>query len=282
MEPGTLGSAMRRSAGDLTMQLGIFDSEGRAARARRIGLRLLSVLVILVAWEEMAPRMSGLLFPTVRGTMTALLELLVLPAFWRALWLSNQALLLGFLLAAIFGVSLGLWMGRSRTVERIAAPYLSILLVTPVSALIPLFIIATGLGLATRVLVVFTFACVVIVVTTRAGIRALDQSWIEMAISFGASERQIWSRVLLPGTLPVLMTALRLGLGRAIAGMVAAELLAMAVGVGRLVLDYQGNFDAAHVFATVLCVVAQAVALTEGAKYLERRLWTWRTAVGNR
>jgi ABC-type nitrate/sulfonate/bicarbonate transport system permease component len=259
-----------------------FASDGRSMHVRRIGLQLLSVLLFVWGWEQMAPHVSGLLFPTFTQTMAALLELVNSPAFWQAMAVSNQALVIGFSSAAILGISLGLWMGRSDLVGQIAAPFLSILLVTPVSALIPLFIIATGIGLATRVIIIFTFAFVIIAITTRGGIRALDPRWVEMATSFGAGERQLWRYILLPGIMPSLITGLRLGLGRAMSGMVAAELLAVAVGVGRLILDFQGNFDAAHVFATVLCVVAQAVVLTEGAKQLERRLCGWRTAVEGR
>lgn len=255
------------------------ETSGRPAGLRPFGLRLLSLLLFMGGWELIAPRMNGLLFPTFTATLAGLIELPSSTAFWRALGLSNQALLLGFLLAATFGVSLGLGMGRCPTVERVAAPYLGILLVTPVSALIPVFIIATGLGLVSRVLIVFTFSFVIIAVTTRAGVRAVDPSWIEMAASFGADERQIWRRVLLPGILPALLAGLRLGLARALTGMVAAELLVVAVGLGRLLLDFQGNFDSAHVFATVLWVVAQALLLMEGAKYLERRLCGWRGVV---
>jgi ABC-type nitrate/sulfonate/bicarbonate transport system permease component len=249
---------------------------------QRVVLRTLSLVLFALGWELSAPHLNRLLFPTFTETVVALVELLRSPAFWGAMWLSNQALIMGFALASVLGIYLGLRMGRSRVMEEASAPYLNVLLVTPVSALIPIFIIATGLGLVTRVLIVFTFAFVIIVVTVRAGVRTLDPSWIEMATSFGASERQIWRRVLLPGILPALMTALRLGLGRALSGMVAAELLVVAVGLGGLILEFQGNFDSAFVFAAILCVVAEAIALTEGMKHLERRLCGWRSAEGGR
>ena len=96
-----------------------------------------------------------------------------------------------------------------------------------------------------------------------------------MARSFGASERQLWRTVVLPGALPAVVTGLRLGLGRAFTGMIAVELLLVAVGVGRLILDFQGVFDAGAVYAIVLLLVAEAVLLLRGLTWLERRLTPW-------
>ena len=93
-----------------------------------------------------------------------------------------------------------------------------------------------------------------------------------MARAFGARPAQLWRRVLLPGALPAVLVGLRLGLSRAISGMIAVELLLVAVGVGRLVQRFQGDFDAPAVYAVVLVIVAQAVLLTAAIRRVERRL----------
>jgi NitT/TauT family transport system permease protein len=149
------------------------------------------------------------------------------------------------------------------------------LLVTPMSALIPVVIITFGLDLLARALVVLSFAFVVIVINTRAGFRMLNPSWLEMVHSFGATELQIWRSVILPGALPAIMTGLRLGLARAFTGMVAVELLLVAVGVGRLVLDFQAAFEAGAVYATVLVLVAESVILLRVLRWLEIGLTPW-------
>ncbi len=92
-----------------------------------------------------------------------------------------------------------------------------------------------------------------------------------MARAFCATERQIWWRVLLPAALPSVTTAVRLGLARAITGMVAVEITLIAVGVGRLLLEFRGNFDAASLYATVLIVMAEAVILMRLTAAIERR-----------
>lgn len=238
-------------------------------------LRFLSLVVFVLAWDMLARRLDSLLFPTPLDTFTALSHLIVTSEFWSALWLSHQALLLGFGSAALVGILLGLVMGRYRTAEAALNPYLDILLVTPKSALIPIIILAFGLGLFARVLVVFMFAVVVIVVNTRAGLRTLDPSWSEMARAFGANERQLWGKVWLRGALPAVMTGLRLGLARALTGMVAVELLLVAVGVGRLILDFQGLFESPSVYATVIVIVIEAVAVLQLLQFTEQRLTPW-------
>lgn len=255
--------------------MGFSSMHTRQARAWRWGLRALTVLVFLVGWQVLAWALDSLLFPSFTETLTAFLELIVTPEFWSALATSHQAFVLGFGAALLVGTLLGLVMGRWRAVEKVCDPYLNLLLATPISALIPIIILAIGLGLQARALVVFLFAFVVIVVNTRTGLRTLDPAWIEMARSFGADERALWRKILIPGALPSLMTGYYLGLGRALTGMIAVELLLIAVGVGRLILDYQAMFESGFVYATIMFVVLEAVILLNLMKWLERRLAPW-------
>lgn len=247
----------------------------REALLWRWGLRAFAVVVFLAGWELLAWSLDSLLFPSFTETLTAFLELIVTPAFWSALAVSHQALIIGFGAALVVGTVLGLAMGRWRSAEKVIDPYLNLLLATPISALIPIIILAIGLGLPARSLVVFMFAVVVIVVNTRTGLRTLDPGWVEMARSFGADESTLWRKILIPGSLPSLMTGYYLGLGRALTGMIAVELLLIAVGIGRLILDYQGMFEAGHVYATIMFVVLEAVILLNLMKWLERRLAPW-------
>lgn len=239
------------------------------------GLRLLSLGAFALAWELAARSVGSLLLPTFTETMAALVLLLGAPVLWDALWVSNQAMILGFALAALAGVSAGFLMGRWRPAERFLDPYLNVLLATPVSALIPILVMVTGLGLVTRVLVVFSFAVAVITVNTRAGLRMVEPAWMEMARSFGATEWQLWRAVLLRGALPGIVTGLRLGMARAMTGMVFMELVLIALGLGRLMLEFRGSFEAASLYATVLVIVGEAVVLMRLFKWLEERAAPW-------
>ena len=140
-----------------------------SSRIWRWGLRIGSFVVLALGWQLLAHKIHSLLVPTFTETLAALARLLMTSQLWEALWISNQAMVLGFSLAAIAGISLGFLMGRWPAAERLLDPYLSILLVTPMSAVIPIIIMATGLGLVSRVMVVFSFAVVTITINTRAG-----------------------------------------------------------------------------------------------------------------
>jgi NitT/TauT family transport system permease protein len=197
------------------------------------------------------------------------------PAVLSAFAISNQALVLGFAIATVVGIPLGLLIARFRAAEEYVDPYLSILLVTPMAALIPILIMSLGIGLASRVVLVVVFAIPVVILNSRAGIRSVDPSLIEMSTSYGASERQIWREILLPGALPAIMTGVRLGLGRAITGMVIVELLMVAVGVGSLILFYRGMLEPALLYGVVVLIVFEALILVSIVRLVERRVAPW-------
>ena len=116
---------------------------------------------------------------------------------------------------------------------------------------------------------------VFITVNTRAGVRAVDPSLIEMAKSFGASEGQIWRRIVVPGALPAIFAGMRIGLGRSITGMVMVELILVASGLGRLLLEYSGRMQSDMVFATVLAVIIEALLLLTAMQSAEKKLAGW-------
>ena len=242
-------------------------------------LRIGSLALLCVAWELLARALSSMFVPSFTDTAAAFLQLVSTRPFWQAIWISHQALLLGFGCALILGTLVGLAMGRWRAVEGLCDPYVNLLLATPISAVIPVIILAVGLGLPARALVVFLFAVAVIAVNTRAGLKTIEPAWIDMARGFGATERQIWRTILIPGALPAMMAGYYLGLGRALTGMIAVELLLVAVGIGRMILDYQGMFAADLLYATVIFVSGEAVLLLGAVRWLERRITPWNDQV---
>jgi NitT/TauT family transport system permease protein len=114
-----------------------------------------------------------------------------------------------------------------------------------------------------------------VIVNARAGIRQIDASLIEMSRTYGASEDQIWRRILIPGALPAIMTGVRLALGRAVTGMVIVELLMVSVGFGGLILEYRGLFEAPKLYATIVIILAEALMLIAAARWVERKATPW-------
>jgi len=240
------------------------------------GLRLLVFAIVVGLWELFINHSQNFLLPKFTEIARGLFRLLFTePRFWEALYVSNQALILGYAVSIIVGIPLGLIAGRLHWMDRLLNPYVGVLLAMPVAPLIPIVIIALGLGLAARVFIVVLFAFVFITVNTRAGVRNVEPSLIEMAKSFGASEGQIWRRIVLPSAMPAIFAGMRIGLGRSITGMVMVELLLVASGLGRLLLEFSGRMQSDLVFAIVLAVIIEAIALLTAMQVIERRIAGW-------
>jgi ABC-type nitrate/sulfonate/bicarbonate transport system permease component len=254
-----------------------YDSSGRSLWDRPWFLRSLTLVVFAGAWEVTARLIGGLSMPTFIDTVVAGGELLLSSELWQAVYVSNQALVIGFSLAILTGIPLGILMGRSRMLGRIGDPYLSIGMVMPMAGISPLLMVTVGIGLTARVILVYAFSVVVIILHARVGIQQLDQSMVQMARVFGAGERKLWARVYLPGATPAIMTGMRVAVGRAVTGMIVAELILVSVGLGGLILKLRGMYESAALYATVVVVVAEALLLIQLARMVESRLVPWRS-----
>jgi ABC-type nitrate/sulfonate/bicarbonate transport system permease component len=246
--------------------------QGNHAGPPAWALRVAGGVALAAIWEAGARSLHSLLLPSFTSTVAALVGLAASAELWGALRVSNETLAVGFAATLLVGVPVGLALGRWPRVDRWIDPYLTILLTLPASALIPLVFIVAGLGLASRAALVCLFSLPVVVECARDGVRQVDPRLRDMAAAFGATSRQQWRKVLLPGAVPGIMTGARLGLARAVEGMIVVEILLVAVGIGGLLLDFQGRFEAGHVYAVVLVVMAEAVVLTGLGRAIERRL----------
>jgi ABC-type nitrate/sulfonate/bicarbonate transport system permease component len=243
---------------------------------KRQTLRAISLITLGLLWEILGRTQNAHLLPPLSKIFSAWIELLISGQLIRALLLSLQALALGFVLSVGLGVPLGLIMGRYRKLESFLDIYMTALLAVPMISFIPFLVIAFGLGLQSRVWVVFLFAFVIITINTAAGVRNVDPMLTEMARSFGARESELFLKVILPAALPMIMAGIRLGMGRAILGMVTSEMILSAVGFGVMLMTFGASFNSPALFATILTIVLLAVALLALIQYLDRRLTPWR------
>lgn len=241
-------------------------------------LRAISVVSLALLWEIIGRSQNTHLLPPLSKVISAWVELLFSGQLLQALKVSLQALALGFLLSVGLGVPLGLLMGRYRRLENFLDIYMTALLAVPMISFIPFLVIAFGLGLQSRVWIVFLFAFVIIAINTTAGVRNVDPTLTEMAKSFGARESELFVKVILPAALPMIMAGVRLGMGRAVLGMVTSEMILAAVGFGVMLMTFGASFNTPALFATILTIVLLAVALLAVIQYLDRRLMPWRAA----
>ena len=260
-----------------TRPVGVLDLRRSLTTWQAIVVRLLALATFALLWEWGATAADSILIPTFIETMQALYQTaFVTGEIWASLWVSNVPLVLGFIIAAVVSVPLGLAMARWKALDRAMNPVTALGLALPIGPLSPVILVALGLGLTSRTVVVFLFAWVFIVVNVRAGARRVDKILVEMAQSYGASERQVWFRILVPASIPAVFSALRIGLGRAFAGMVIVELIMLPLGVGALLLEYRGEFKAGLLYATTILVMLEAVILALVVQAVERRLGQWR------
>lgn len=231
-----------------------------------------SLLIWAVLWEVVGWLDLSLLIPPLSRVLARMVEIVPTPSFLDALWITGRTFLLGNLIAVAAGIPLGVLMGRSELADRMLLPWVNLFLSAPLTALVPVIMVIFGLGETTIVLTVVLFAVWIIVLDTRAGIRNMSPSLVEMARSYGASERQAFAKIYLWAALPEILTGVRLGFIRAVKGVVIGQLLVSIVGFGRLFEIYSSNFLMEHFWALILVLFFFAFAIAEGLGHLERRV----------
>jgi NitT/TauT family transport system permease protein len=238
----------------------------------------MSLVTLAAIWEVAGRTGNAHLLPPLSKVMTVWAELLISGQLFQAIAVSFQALALGFFISVVFGIPLGLLMGRYRRLESFLDVYMTALLAVPMISFIPFLVIAFGLGLQSRVWIVFLFAFVIIVINTTAGVRSVDPTLTEMARSFGARESELFLKIIVPAAMPMIMAGIRLGMGRAVLGMVTGEMILSVVGFGAMLMTFSASFNSSALFATILTIVLLAVALLALIQHLDRRLMPWRAA----
>ena len=239
-------------------------------------LRAASVVAFLLLWEWAARVPISFNFPSPGATLAALIALVRSGALLSASATSLQSLLLGFGGAVVVGVPLGLVMGVVRPVGRVARVYLDLLIALPTAALIPLVILSFGINIASSAVIVFVFSAPFVTMNAYGGVRDVRPRLVEMAQAFDASWGQLFTRIVLPSALPMVMAGLRYGLSRAFVGLIVAELLLSPFGLGRLIMMSRSMFEHDRMFATVLWTLLLAGAALTALARLEARLLRWR------
>ena len=191
--------------------------------------------------------------------------------FWTAYGQTLVPFVYGWISALVVGVALGLVIGTSPVLRTLTAPYFAFFNSVPLSTFLPVLVIAFGIGLTSRSVVVFLFAVVDVVFTTSSGVAYVDRDLIAMSRSFGMSRLGTFRKVVLPGALPSIVSAVRLGTGRAVLGMVVMELLLVSVGVGRLVTSYRDTFKSAELYAVLVSVAVFGLVLLGLVRQVEKR-----------
>lgn len=239
-------------------------------------IRGISLIVVLAIWQVYGMNVNKLFFAPPSDIVLAFFRVLQTGEIITAMLVSAQALLLGFVTATIFGVIVGVIMGRYRLIEYTLDPYVNALYATPLVALIPLIILWFGLGFNAKVVVVFILTLFPVLINSYTGVRNVSQSLVDVGRAFVANERQIFTKIMLPASVPYIMAGIRLGIGRAIIGMVVAEFFTALTGLGAMIVKYANSFKTDVMFVPIVILMLMGVGLTELVKLAEIRVAPWK------
>lgn len=248
-------------------------------RARQAPPRFLlyaaSLLTGLVVWDLAARSVSGFILAPPTSVLAHLTGMMVSGALPAMLGQSVGHMLLGFALAAAVAVPLGFLMGREPRVNAMVDPLISAFMAIPAVGFVPFLIIWFGLFFEGRVALVFLMCVFDMLVVIAAGARDVDPRLSDVGRAFGAGRWQRFRMILLPASLPFLLTGVRIGLVRAVNGLITAELFFAAVNLGAYMKAAANRFDSAGVLSILVVLSLMGLVIQEGLRALEHRILPW-------
>jgi NitT/TauT family transport system permease protein len=240
-----------------------------------------TIAVILLVWEalpQIVPMRPGtkLFFAPPSQIAGTLWHMFASGSVWEPLGVSATGFVIGLGLAIAVGLPLGVLIGRSAVMNAMCDPFITALNATPRLVFLPLLLLWLGLGLWSKVAIVFLGALLPMLINTYEGVRNTDRVLVNVVRAFGANEWEIARLVVLPNALPYIVAGLRLAIGRAILGVVVSEFFGSAEGLGVIMVREAGHYHVDVVFAGVIIFAALSLAMTALVRILEKRLSRWR------
>lgn len=255
------------------------------ARRRRqtivdIGIRILSLFVVLAIWQIFGGEIDQTLFTTPIAIAKAAVVMIGSGELWNYLAPSLLVLLIGLSLAVVIGVLIGVLLARFRILDLALGVYITFLYSIPSVALVPLIVLWAGFEMSAKIIILFLFAFFPMAINTYQGVKNVDPKLLEVGRSFRCSERQLWINIILPGALPFIITGLRLAIGRGLIGMVLADLYTAISGIGYLIVRTASTYEVDKMFVPIVTLGLLGVGLTAAVRFLETCVAPW-TKAGN-
>ncbi|MEQ9039443.1 MAG: ABC transporter permease subunit [Silicimonas sp.] len=231
-----------------------------------------SLLVWGLLWEIVGQSGISFFIPPLSEVIATLFEIIGTPAFIKALTETTYAFVAGVFFAIVIGIPVGILMGKNRLLDELLLPWVNVFLSAPLTALVPVLMVLFGFGMKSIIITTTLFAIWIIILNSRAGVRQINRSLVEMAHSFGASPLDAFFKIYFWAALPEILGGVRIGVIRAVKGVIIGQLLISIVGFGALFELYSANFLMAHFWAVLIVLFALAFTISEFLAYLERRV----------
>ena len=242
-----------------------------------------TVLLFFLAWESMTRfnLVNPLFISSPTLVARAGYRLFAEGEIWNDLRVSGTEFIIGYLLAAAVAIPLGLAVGWYKRLYYILGPFIDALNAVPRVALLPIIIIWAGIGIWSKIVVVFLGAVIPMLINTFSGVKTTEERFLKVARSFGASEFKIFWSIVFPGTVPFIFTGLKYASGRALLGVVVGELYAATAGIGFLITVAGATFQTDKVFVGILIITITGLLMVEILNRIEHRFDEWRPKVGS-
>ncbi len=254
----------------------------RRALVPRWAITTLSVLLAIGAWEFFGRDINPVFGSYPSAIAVAFWDLVQSGLLQQALVQSLEPFGVGFGLAILVGVPLGLVIGGFRFAEAALGIYVTAGYALPLIALVPLLMLWLGLGFAVKAAVVGLMSIFPITINTWLGVKSVPKSLIDVGKSFVAPPHTILRRIVLPATLPYIMAGIRLAVGRGVVAMIVAEFFTAISGLGAIIINSANNFDTARMFVPVVVLMVLATVLTAVIGWIERKVAPWQAEIAGR
>jgi NitT/TauT family transport system permease protein len=253
-----------------------------ARRARHrlfvVGIRAVSLAIVLAAWQIGGQRVDAVLFTTPTAVAAAAVQMVASGELWSYLWPSLVVLIVGLAISAAAGIAVGLLLARFWVLDVALDMYVTFLYSTPTVALVPLIVLWVGFEFTAKVVILFLFAFFPLVINTYQGVKHVDPRLLEVGRAFRCSERQLWTNIVLPAALPFIVTGLRLAVGRGLIGMVLADLYTAISGIGYLIVRSASTYRVDKMFVPIVVLGLLGITLTALLRAAERWVAPWTAA----
>jgi ABC-type nitrate/sulfonate/bicarbonate transport system permease component len=253
-------------------------------RNERPVLSILGVVLFFAAWQLGADAgvVEKLFFSSPAAIAAAGWEEVQNPRFWEDVRVSGWELFVGSAIALVVSIPLGLVIGWYRRLNYAADPWLNFANALPRAALIPIVVLTAGLGVEMKIVIVFLGAVFTIMVATVEGVRTVERQLLDVARSFRSSQRLIFTSLVIPGTLPFIVSGMRIAVGRVLAGVIIAEFYAQTQGVGVMIYKASNSFlqgGSDRMMFGILLFTLFGIILYEVVGYAERYFQRWRPSL---
>jgi NitT/TauT family transport system permease protein len=255
-------------------------AERRRLRSRRdrrvyLAIRLVSLAVVLAAWQYYGSHSVAVIFVPITRVLGALGSLIRHGGLLSALWYSLWTFAVGYLIGVAAGVVIGMCIGVYRKAEAATGLYLYALYATPMVAIVPLLSIWLGFGVLTQELIIALFVLFPSVVTVSVGVRNLDPDLLEVARSLRMGRASLWRHVLLPGTVPYIAAGAAQGVAMGLVGMFIAEIFTQLSGLGNLLETAAQTYHTDNALAVLLVIMTLGVVLRSLITFIQRKVAPW-------